>query len=579
MTTRSAARVVLLLLAGALVVYGMLQPVENDTSWIVALWAAAPLILAAAWLWLPPLPRGFARSIQNLGIVIGVGFVLISLQLLRQQFVRADDIYRFTYVDEQTGQTTSNVRPVIEALRIQRGRIFDREARLLVDTRVAAGNFAVRTYPLADTFEPTAFGNIVGFFSARFGLSGLESTYGDYLDGERDSLKQIQNALLGRPQVGNDLQLTIDARLQDAAMRILAGRTGSIVVLDPKTGAVLAMVSSPGFDPRGLAFDPTAERAAENERIDSYWNAINSDGAGQPLLNRPIQGRYPPGSTFKTITAVSALEHPREARPNEIDCPNTRDTEAGAPPVVNAVDNLARFTGDPSDLERVYAFSCNTAFAEYALRLGGELLAATARSFGIGAPGESAAGMLADLQAAPSLLYVDPGFLDRPAALADTGFGQGQLLVTPLQMAIVAAAIANDGIIMQPYIVSRIARPDGALIRETTPRPLRRATSSAIAAQTRTLMRAGVEYGFGQPADAVPGVAVGGKSGTAEFPCPTPENPAQICTHAWFIAIAPVDEPRFAVAVMIEGGGEGSGAGAAAAGQTLAAAFSFVEPR
>ena len=177
-----------------------------------------------------------------------------------------------------------------------------------------------------------------------------------------------------------------------------------------------------------------------------------------------------------------------------------------------------------------------------------------------------------------SLLYVDAGFLDRPAALADTGFGQGQLLVTPLQMAVVAAAIANDGIIMQPYLVDRVMRPDGTVVRQTQPRALRRATSSAIAARMRDLMRAGVSYGFGKAADAVPGVAVGGKSGTAEFPCPTLEQPGRLCAHAWFIAIAPVEQPRFAVVVMIEGGGEGSGAGAAAAGQVMSAAFQFIVP-
>ncbi|HMO56696.1 MAG TPA: penicillin-binding protein 2 [Roseiflexaceae bacterium] len=578
MINRTTARIICLLAAAGVLTYGMLQPIEADVRWIASLWLTAPLLLIAARLWMPPLPRGFAHHIQNLALVIGVGFVLIALQLLRQQFIRADEIYRFAYTDPQSGQTTSNVRPVIEALRVQRGKMFDRNANLLVDTRIAPGNYAVRTYPLAQRYDPRAFGHVVGFFSPRFGQSGLEATYGPYLDGERDRLKQLQDALLGHPPIGDDLQLTIDAQLQHAALQILGGRSGSIVVIEPRTGAVLALVSSPGFDPAGLAFDPSAERSAENERIDSYWRGINSEGAGQPLLNRAVQGRYAPGSTFKTITAVSALEHVREARPDEIDCPNTRETEAGAPPVVNALENLANLTGNPTDLERVYAYSCNTAFAEYALRLGGDRLAETARRFGIVSPRDPAVAPIADLQSIASLLYVDAGFLDRPAALADTGFGQGQLLVTPLQMAVVAAAIANDGIIMQPYLVDRVMRPDGTVVRQTQPRALRRATSSAIAARMRDLMRAGVSYGFGKAADAVPGVAVGGKSGTAEFPCPTLEQPGRLCAHAWFIAIAPVEQPRFAVVVMIEGGGEGSGAGAAAAGQVMSAAFQFIVP-
>src|SRR5207253_5451181 len=189
------------------------------------------------------------------------------------------------------------------------------------------------------------------------------------------------------PPVGDDLHLTIDARLQDAVRGILGDRAGSIIVLNPKTGAVLAMASTPGFDPRQLVFNPAADRDAENARISEYWKAINSEGAGQPLLNRPTQGRYPPGSTFKTVTAVGALEHPDEAKPDDIRCFNEYDSgEPGAPPVVNAVQDLARLTGDPSNLEKVYAYSCNVAFAQYALRLGPQLLAETAKAFDIYEP-------------------------------------------------------------------------------------------------------------------------------------------------------------------------------------------------
>ena len=422
------------------------------------------------------------RSVQNLGLVIVLGFVLLSLQLLRQQFVRAEAIASMIHVDDQTGQTTSNVRPVLQSLRVRRGKMLDRNGVVLVDTQVVQGGFAVRTYPLADQFNPAAFSNIVGFFSSRFGQAGLEATYGDYLNGDRDSYSRIQDTLLGEPQVGDDLHLTIDAPLQAAAMRILGDRRGSIVVLDPRTGAVLAMVSNPGFDPRPLVFNPAADRDAENERISNYWDAINSEGAGQPLLNRPSQGRYPPGSTFKTMTAVGVLQHPDEGRPDDIRCTNTYDTEAGAPPVVNAVADLYTLTGDPSNLERVYAYSCNVAFAQYALRLGPELFAEVARQFDIFRPADAPESYAAfsDLPTLPSLLYKEPGFLNRPAALADSGFGQGQLQVTPLQMAMMAAAIANDGVMMEPYLVERVTRPDSSTLLVHGERQIRRAMSSAI---------------------------------------------------------------------------------------------------
>jgi penicillin-binding protein A len=571
---RQVVRILCAVVAIALIVYGIIQPIAQDTRWLAALWLAAPLMLVAVRLSLPTRPRGLARSVQNLGLVISLGFVLLSLQLRRQQFVRANEIYTTVYVDPQTGQTTSNVRPVLQSLRIQRGKIVDRDGTLLVGTQVVQGGFAVRTYPLSDTFDPSAFSNIVGFFSSRFGQAGIEATYADYLNGERDSFGRLQDSLLGKPQIGDDVHLTINAQLQQDALNILGDRSGSIVVLDPRTGAVLAMVSNPGFDPRQLAFNPAADRDAENTRISQYWNAINSDGAGQPLLNRPTQGRYPPGSTYKTITAVGVLQHPQQGRPDEIDCPDQRATEAGAPPVVNAVrtglEALIRNVGPPN-LERVYAFSCNTAFAEYAMRLGTDLMTQTAREFDIFRPQEAPQTYrdFADLPTEASLLYTDPGFLNQRAGIAATGFGQGQLLVTPLQMALVAASVANDGVMMQPYLVERVTRPDGSIMLQHSQTAIRRTMSSDIAARMRVNMRAGVAYGFGRPADAVPGVQVGGKSGTAEH--------GGSNTHAWFIAIAPVQKPRFAVAVMIENGGEGSSVGAAAAGQTLAAAFELIK--
>lgn len=567
-----------LVAALALVVYGMLQPFQHDSRWITALWLSAPLFFIVARLALPLPAEALTRSVQNLGLVIAVCVLVIALQLLHHQFVYADAISRIVHIDPATGQTTSNVRQVIESMRAQRGRMFDRDDVLLVDTRVVDGGFAVRTYPLAQLFDSRAFGNLTGFFSSRFGQSGLELTYDDYLNGSRDRYGQIQDVLVGRAPVGDDLRLTIDAQLQDAAWKALAGRTGSVVVLDPTTGAVLAMVSNPGFDPAPLAFDPSADREAENTRIDDYWRLLNSEGAGQPLINRPTQGRYPPGSTFKTVTAIAALEFPAEGRPNEIDCPEFRDTEAGAPPVRNAVPNLRERIGDPASLERVFAYSCNTAFAEYAMRLYDSTnmlnrLEEVAGRFDFFAPGdepETYSGFT-DLPTLPSLLYVDPGFLNRRAAQADTGYGQGQVLATPVQMAMVAASVANDGILMRPFLVQRVTRPDGSTVVAQAPRALRRVISPVTAATMRADMRAVGEYGFGSViSEYVPGVTVGGKSGTAEHgPGRTP--------HAWFIAVAPIEQPRFAIAVMVEDGGEGSSVGAQLAGKVLAAAFKFVE--
>jgi peptidoglycan glycosyltransferase len=322
-----------------------------------------------------------------------------------------------------------------------------------------------------------------------------------------------------------------------------------------------------------LAFDPGAEdRDAENARVSAYWKQINADSAGQPLLNRPTQGQYPPGSSFKTITGIGTLLYPEQGKPNEITCPDEFRPATDTPPVVNAVrqglEGLIRTHGDPR-LESVYAFSCNTAFAQYALRLGPEVMTRVAAQFDFYRPQDAPDVYpgFTDLPTAPSTLYQDPGFLNSPAALADTGYGQGQLYVTPLQMAMLTAAIANDGVLQRPFLVDHITRPDGGLVFQQGPQTIRQAIPRAVAQEMRRDMRAVALYGFGKVvSDFVPGIAVGGKSGTAQYG-------TEGRTHAWFIAIGPIEQPRYAVAVMIEGGGEGSSAAATLAGQVLAAAF------
>jgi peptidoglycan glycosyltransferase len=306
---RSLLRNGLLGAAIALVGYGLFQPVEADTRWLICLWLAAPLVGLAGWPSQPALPRGLTRSVYNVGTVVLIGFGLLSLQLLRQQFVQADAIYSYVAFGPD-GSTTSNVRPVLDSQRVMRGQIVDRRGVVLADSE-AVNAFARRTYPLAERYDPTAFSNILGFFSTRYGVSGLEATYGEYLTGERgNELRRLQEQFVGGERRGNNLVLTINADLQARAAQALAGRSGSVVVLDPRSGAVLAMVSQPGFDPGQLTFNPGApDWTAENSRISEYWSQLNADSSGQPLLNRPAQGLYPPGSTFKTLTAIAALEH------------------------------------------------------------------------------------------------------------------------------------------------------------------------------------------------------------------------------------------------------------------------------
>ena len=502
-TWRKFARSAALLLAAGFVAYGIVQPIERDGQWLSCVWAAGLLLGVAGWLSLPQAPRSLARNLQHVGLVVGVGFVLLSLQLLRTQVVQANAIYSYSVRDPATGEITSNVRPVLAAQRVRRGSIYDAKNTLLVSSTVTAGDFVQRIYPVADLYNPAAFSNVVGFFSTRFGQSGLEDTYSDYLSGERGSpIGRIERGLLGQPQVGNDLHLTLNAQLQARAYDLLGDRTGSIVVVNPQTGAVLALVSHPGFDPRGLSFNPAApDRDAENTRIAKYWEQLNADSSGQPLVNRPLDGQYPPGSSFKTVTAAAALTYPDQGQPDSITCPDEFRPEQGTPPVVNAVreglDGLIRErSGAAPRLESVYALSCNTAFAQYATRLGPDLMSRVANDFGFFRPQDAPQQYdgFADLPMQSSKLYLDPGFLNTPAALADTGYGQGQLFVTPAQMAMVAAAIGNNGDMMRLYVVDKVTRPDGGVVFQQQPQRIGHPISGGVAETMKRDMAAVVRY-------------------------------------------------------------------------------------
>jgi penicillin-binding protein A len=554
----------------AILVYGMSRPPAAEGTWLWCLWLAA---LPAGYLAFAEIPlrlrvSKIQRSLQTLTVIMALGFGMLTLELLREQVIWSQDIAEAVAVNAETGETSSNVRAVMAANRVHRGVIRDRNGTVVVDTTVAADGTTARSYPVD---QPAAFAPVVGFVSPRYGVSGVEATYGDYLSGTRNPLGQLFRLFRDDTVRGDDVELTIDGQLQQAVYGLLGDRVGSVVVLNPRTGAVLALASTPSYDPRDLTPDRAVDRLVDQQRIDANWQRLLAADADQPLLNRALQGRYAPGSTFKIVTAAAALEHAGIARPDDITCPNEFQSEPGAPPVVNAVPNLAAMTGEPASLRSVVAFSCNTAFAQYALRLGAARLASSAERFGFVTPtNPNTAVTMADLPMQTSTLYVDDGFLTRAAALADTGFGQGQLLVTPLQMALVAAAVANDGVVMQPFVVQRVVNQQDAALYTHITRPVRRAVSSLNAVRLRDAMRYAVTDGFGAAAQHQGVINVAGKSGTAENPTGIP--------HAWFIAYAPAENPRFAVAVMLEYGGEGSNAGAALAGQVLAAAAQTVAP-
>jgi len=568
MMTRFVVQRILLFSAIGLLLFGMSRPPDQESQWLLCLWLAA---IPVAMLGLGEIPlllrvNDTQRSLQSLTIIIAIAFGMLSLQLLRNQVIWSQYLADRVVVNQSTGETASNVRTLMLTSRTFRGTIRDRNKNILTETVVGADGRTARRYP---TNNPSAFTPVLGVVNARYGVSGLEASYADYLTGDRNSIGRFVRLINAQPAQGDNLELTIDASLQQDVVAILAGRVGAAVVLDPHSGAVLAMVSSPSYNPIDLTINLDADRVSEQTRMDAAWQQLLDPANNQPLLNRAIQGRYPPGSTFKLVTAAIALENSGIARPDDITCPEQFAVEPGAPPVVNAVHNLLRFTGDPASLRNVIGFSCNTAFAQYALRLGAFRLIAGAEKFGFAVPAKpNEAVTMTDLPTLASLLYNNDNFLDRLPGLADTGYGQGELQVTPLQMAMVAATIGNNGVLMRPYIVERVVRSNGTELYTHMGFPVGRAISNRSATILRDAMRFAVTDGFGKAAQAVEGVAVGGKSGTAEYGGPN--------THAWFVALAPIENPRFAVAVLIENGGEGSGVGASLAGQILRAAFNDV---
>lgn len=538
-------------------------------------------LLAGLWLLSLPARRLIGqsgatahRSLRGLMLMAVLGFAAIGLQLMRNQVTQSEATLRavaslaqpvaaeqpqpvFPETDpaERTSLGSGRTFPVaINAG--ARGRILDRNGIVLAET--VDGR---RTYP-----NP-ALGHLIGFQSRLYGTTGLEARFDAQLSGVAtlSPTAILEARLLGSSveQFPADLTLTLDSRLQEAAQQALGERAGAVALLDVPTGAILAMVTYPRFDPNQLVL-PEPATQADVDRVQAAWAELNAR-SDAPLLNRATQGRYPPGSVIKTLTAAAALDSGVLADPlAPVTCPNLLPTEAGAPPVRNAVDNLFRRTGDPSDLVRVYAFSCNTAFAQIGLSLGADRFLEYARRFGLQTVDtRSGPPDLRDIPAEVGTIANEASFLQRPAALADTAFGQGQALVTPLDMAQLAASVANEGRLMRPYLVAE-ARAGEQVIYQAQPETLRQVVSPETSRRMLDIMRTSVEIGYAQPI-ALPGVSIGAKTGTAETPRGVP--------HSWIIAVAPVEQPRYAIAVIVEYGGEGSRSALPVARQVLAAAL------
>ena len=371
---------------------------------------------------------------------------------------------------------------------------------------------------------------ITGYYSVVYGASALELKENEVLAGNdsRFFVDRLQQLIAGRKPKGGAIRLTINAAAQKAAYAALAGRTGAVVAIDPQTGAILALATSPSYDPNTLSSHDSAT-------IQKTWDVLTKD-ADQPMLNRPLAMTLPPGSTFKLVTAAAALESGKYTASSELPGPATLNL-----PETNK--KLGNWTGsacganDKITLKDALAISCNTAFASLGLQLGATAIEDQAKKFGF----ETSFDV--PMTAATSHF---PTGLNAPQT-AMSAIGQFDVRATALQMAMVGAGIANDGVVMNPYLVSQVLGPDLTVLQSTTPTAFGRALSSANAAILRDMMVNVVAHGTGSNA-RIPGVDVGGKTGTAEN---TPGESA----HAWFVGIAPAKNPSIAVAVVLEHGG------------------------
>jgi cell division protein FtsI/penicillin-binding protein 2 len=413
--------------------------------------------------------------------------------------------------------------------RVAIGRYAAPLGNILVDGQPVTGSTATssdlrykRTYQNGPLYAP-----VTGFASQIYGSNQLESLYGDVLDGSDSRLQNPVDTLTRQRAKGGDVATTIDSAVHEAGYRALGGKTGAAVALDPATGRILGMVSTPSYDPGTFAGSGGADQRA--------WQALAADKS-KPDLNRALRQPLPPGSTFKLVVAAAALENglyssvdePTDS-PNPYVLPHTRTTltnENAAAPCENA------------DIRTALQYSCNTVFAKMAADLGKDKVAAQAEKFGF-----NDGKMDTPVRAAKSVYPTD---MDA-AQTALSGIGQFDDQATPLQMAMVTSAIANGGELMSPQLVDKVTDGGGKTIEQSAPRTYGKAMSARTAEQLRSAMQTVVDKGTGSNAK-IGGLTVGGKTGTAQHGVDNSGTP-----YAWFVSYAQDAKGRqVAVAVMVE---------------------------
>jgi penicillin-binding protein A len=469
------------------------------------------------------------RQIRRLGVGLLALFLILFAQINYLQVFAADRI---------ANDPANALRLLRAEYEVDRGSILaNDETTVLASSRRSSGDLKYqRLYP-----QGPRYAHLTGFYSFIFGRSELEQSFNDYLAGNAAELipQTLADLVLGRDKRGATIVTSLDPELQAAAEQAAAAEEGdvAIAVVEPSTGYVLALVAEPTYDPNPLASqDPDVVR--------STWNELNADPE-KPLVSRASDELFPPGSTFKIVTASAALENgfgPESTWPNprELDLPLTDET-------------LQNFGGSHCNggsatitLAQALQQSCNVTFGEIGLELGAERLAEQARAYGFTAEaGEDVIPF--DIPWVSGVFPDAATFEQREPAVALSAIGQQDVATNVLHMALVAGAIGNGGVMMRPRLVTEVRDPTGRVVAEFGPEVFSEPLSPQNAATLTQMMVSVVEGGTGTAAQ-IPGVSVAGKTGTAQ-------HGEGAAPHAWFVSFAPAGAPEVAVAVVVLDGG------------------------
>jgi peptidoglycan glycosyltransferase len=422
---------------------------------------------------------------------------------------------RWTVIDAKSLRNNPlNDRTLVQELRIKRGQLKADDGTVLARSVRAVGGTWSRFYPTRNKFA-----QVVGYSLPREGrAAGLELSRGEELRGLQTGLSSVFGPLSSH-RVGDDVYTTLDPKAQQVAIDGLAGRAGSVVAIDPRTGAVKVMYANPGYDN----------------------NHPDATGPGISTLNRSTQAQYPPGSTFKVVTATAAIDSGKYT-PNSVVNGDSPKTISGVP-----LQNDGNQSFGGIDLIKALTFSVNTVWAQVAESVGRSTMTRYMKRFGfyskppLDYPADQ---MIASRVLSPTGRPYPPGSPNED--IGRIGIGQGGLAVTPLQMAMVAAAVANKGVLMEPRLTAKAVNQDGRTVETIHPKVYNKVMSPQTAAEITDMMRRVVEEGTGTPAQ-LGGISVAGKTGTASVGV----QGANL-TQPWFIGFAPVGDPKIVVAVTVE---------------------------